>query len=192
MSEQHALGDVLDCLVEKTDGEVSLEELVKAVGSRGFGPMVAAVGFIAVAPTGAIPGVPSLCGILILLISVQLFLPRKYPWMPGPMRRISIPHEKLEKAVDKASPVIDRVDQWFGRRLTMLSGKAMEPLVASVCILMALTMPPLELLPFAAAAPGATVVVLGAALTARDGVMTLVGLVLCVVALSLVGWFFLF
>ncbi len=191
MSEQRALGDILDRLVDKTNGEVTLEEIVKAVGSRGFGPMVAVVGFIAVAPTGAIPGVPSLCGGLILLISVQLFLPRRYPWMPGPMRRISISHGKLEKAVDKAAPVIERVDTWFGRRLTVLSGKAMEPLVASVCILMALTMPPLELLPFAAAAPGAAVVVLGVALTARDGVMTLVGLTLCALALGLLGWFFL-
>jgi hypothetical protein len=133
--------------------------------------------------------VPSLCGVLILLISVQLFLPRKYPWMPGPMRRISFSHDKLEKAVDKAEPVIERVDSWFGRRLTALSGTAMEPLVASVCVLMALTMPPLELVPFAAAAPGAAVVVLGVALAARDGVMTLVGLVLCGFALGLVGWF---
>lgn len=191
MAQQHALGDVLDTLVERTDGEVTLEEVVKAVGSRGFGPMVAVVGFIAVSPTGAIPGVPSVCGVLILLISIQIFLPRKYPWMPGPMRRISIPHDKLKGAIEKAEPVTRRIDTWFGRRLTMLSGKAMEPLVAGVCSLMALTMPPLELLPFAAAAPGAAVVVLGVALTARDGVMTLVGLILCALSLGLLGWFLL-
>jgi len=189
MTQQHALGDVLDSLVAKTGGgEVTLDEVLKAVGSRGFGPMVAVVGFIAVAPTGAIPGVPSVCAVLILLISVQIFLPRRHPWMPAPMRRISFPHQKLKDAVEKAKPVTRRIDSWFGKRLTALSGKAMEPLVAGVCAMMALTMPPLELLPFAAAAPGSAVVVLGVALTARDGVMTLVGLMLCTVALGLLGW----
>ncbi|MDA0219702.1 MAG: exopolysaccharide biosynthesis protein [Proteobacteria bacterium] len=191
MTQQHALGDVLDTLVRKTDGQVSLDQVLEAIGSRGFGPMVATVGFIAVAPTGAIPGVPSTCAVIILLLSVQIFLPRRHPWLPAPLRRISIPHARLRKAVEKAEPVTHRIDRWFGRRLTALSGKAMEPLVASVCIVMALTMPPLELVPFAAAAPGRAITVLGIALTARDGVMTLVGLGLCVGALALAGWYLL-
>lgn len=188
MPEQHALGDILDRLVERTSGQVTLDELLEAVGSRGFGPMVAAIGFIAVAPSGAIPGVPTVCAVLILLVCAQIFLPRNHPWLPAPMRRISFPHDRLRKAVEKAGPVVRRVDSWFGRRLTALSGKAMEPLVAGVCALMALTMPPLEVVPFAGAAPASAVVVLGVALTARDGVMTLLGLILCVVALGLVGW----
>lgn len=191
MTEQNALGDTLDRLVERTDGEVTLDEVLKAVGSRGFGPMITVIGFIAVAPTGAIPGVPTVCAALILLVCVQLFLPRKHPWMPAPMRRISFSHDRLKKAVEKTGPVVGFIDSWFGRRLTVLAGKAMEPLVAGVCILMALIMPPLEVFPFAVAAPGAAVVVLGVALIARDGVMTLLGLTLCTTALGLAGWFLL-
>lgn len=191
MPEQHALGDILDRLVERTSGRVTLDELLEAVGSRGFGPMVAAIGFIAVAPSGAIPGVPTICAVLILLVCAQIFLPRNHPWLPAPMRRISFPHDRLRKAVEKAGPVVRCIDGWFGRRLTGLTGRAMEPLVAGVCALMALTMPPLEVVPFAGAAPASAVVVLGVALTARDGVMTLLGLILCVVALGLVGWFLL-
>lgn len=49
---------------------------------RGFGPMLALPSFIACTPIGAIPGVPSIAGVTILLISLQILLGRRHPWLP--------------------------------------------------------------------------------------------------------------
>lgn len=187
-----SLDDILETLVEKTDGEhITLVDALDAVGTRSFGPVVAIIALFATAPTGAVPGMPSLCGVLIILISSQMAFGRCHPWLPGPLRRLSITHEHLERAVEKCRPIATKIDNLFGRRMTVLASRAMEPFVAATCILLALTMPPLEMVPFGCAAPGLAITILGISITVRDGVMTLVGLVLCVVALGLVGWFLL-
>ena len=104
MTQQHALGDVLDALVRKTDGQVSLDQVLEAIGSRGFGPMVATVGFIAVAPTGAVPGVPSTCAVIILLLSVQIFLPRRLPCCPPPCAASAFPMPGSGRRAKRPSP----------------------------------------------------------------------------------------
>lgn len=188
-SRDRSLDDILTTLVEKTDGRhITVVDALEAVGTRSFGPAVAIIALFATAPTGAVPGMPTLCGVLIVLISAQMAFGREHPWLPGPLRRLSISHETLESAVEKSRPIARRIDAWFGRRLTVLASREVEPFVAAICILLALTMPPLELVPFGCAAPGLAITVLGISISVRDGVMTLVGLVLCVGALGLVAW----
>lgn len=188
-SRMRSLDDILTTLVEKTDGKhITLVDALEAVGTRSFGPVVAVIALFATAPTGAVPGMPTLCGVLIVLISGQMAFGRRHPWLPAPLRRLSISHAKLEAAVERSRPVARRLDNWFGRRLTVLASTAMEPFVAATCILLALTMPPLELVPFGCAAPGLAITVLGLSISVRDGVMTLAGFVLCVGALGLVAW----
>jgi hypothetical protein len=58
----------------------------------------------------------------------------------------------------------------------MLTGKVGTYVIALVCILVAATMPPLELIPFAATAAGAALTAFGLSLIAHDGVMVLIAL----------------
>src|SRR5690606_8878052 len=59
--------------VAEESEEPSFEEVMHAVGRRSFGPLLLFVGVVTVAPgVGDIPGVPTVMGFFVLLVSVQL------------------------------------------------------------------------------------------------------------------------
>jgi hypothetical protein len=54
-----------------------------AVGRRSFGPLLLLAGIVLAAPgVGDIPGVPTVMGLFILLVSGQMLFDRDHFWMP--------------------------------------------------------------------------------------------------------------
>jgi hypothetical protein len=83
----------------------------------------------------------------------------------------------MQRALDKVKPFARRMDGWFHGRLCSLSGDLGTRAAAVCCILLALTVPPLEFLPFVASAPMLAIATFGLAITVRDGILMLVGYV---------------
>ena len=62
------LTDILVKLADEPDGdELSLVSVVETMQGRGFGPLLLAPTLMVLLPTGAIPGVPTLSALLILV-----------------------------------------------------------------------------------------------------------------------------
>lgn len=80
---------------------------------RGFGPMLALPAFIAATPIGAIPGVPTITGVTILLIAMQILLGRRHPWLPATIMKIEMDAERIEFLVNKMKPVAVRFDRFL-------------------------------------------------------------------------------
>ncbi len=63
--------------MERENAQVSVDDVVHAVGRRSFGPLLLLAGLITLAPIiGDIPGMPTLMAALVLLTSVQLLIGR--------------------------------------------------------------------------------------------------------------------
>ena len=174
---EHPLKGLLDDAIDSAeDGRVSIGTLLDAFGSRGFGPIISIFALIAATPPiGGIPGVPTTMGLLTLLVAVQLLFGSQHPWVPQFIQKRGVKKEKLEKARKKASSVLGKIDALVGPRLKFATTGPAEWLAALCCVLLGLTMPPLELLPFAAALPAAAILMFGLGLTARDGLLMLIG-----------------
>ena len=85
-ANQPALGltDILVKLADEPDGsELSLVSVVETMQGRGFGPLLLAPTLMVLLPTGAIPGVPTLGALLIVLVAGQLVAGKRTPWVPG-------------------------------------------------------------------------------------------------------------
>lgn len=178
MPEQLKLTDIIETLDRQVDGDtISLQDIVETFNSRGFGPVVALPGLIALLPTGAVPGVPSLCGIFIALIAIQLVMGRKSPWLPRRLRERGIEHDRWHRLIQRVRPWTQRIDRLLKPRLQWLTGRTAQRLLALLMVCLGLVMIPLELLPFAAALPALAIVVMALGLTAGDGLMMLIGLV---------------
>lgn len=170
--------DLLDkALNASGDGQkISIGDLLKAFSNRSFGPLLTLFGLIALLPPlGGIPLVPTTMGTLIFLTSVQLLFGAAHPWVPKWLRQRSVSRQSVETARDKASGVTQKVDKLIGERWYWAANGLSKKLGAVCCILLALLMPPLELLPFAVAAPASVVVLFGLAIVARDGVLMVSG-----------------
>lgn len=193
-SQPEDIADILTKVVNAGGSEtVSFRDVLDAFGQRLFGPMLMVPAFIAVAPTGAIPGMSLITGSVIGLIAGQLLLMRKTPWLPQKLTQASLSQEKLAQSVERAQPYVEKVDSFIRPRLTGLTEPPFQQVLAAICIAMALSMFPLALLPFAVAIPGAAVLLIGIGLTTHDGYFALAGSILALVALILppvwaLGW----
>ncbi len=168
-----AILDDLDDLASKEDA-VSFDNVLDRVGSRGQGVTLLVPGLVGATPIGGIPGVPTVIGVLVAVLSIQFLLGRSQLWLPDMIGRRSISDHRLSDAVSRLRGPGRWIDRHFGRRLEALTGAAAERAAALLCLLFACLLPPLEVVPFAALIPFAAIALLGLALTLKDGVLMLI------------------
>ena len=170
---------------EAEGGTVSVNDLMHLYGSRSFGPIFVLLGLVVVVPPlGAVPGLPAVVGVVILLFSAQMLFGRSHIWLPGFIGNLSIKGDKVTKAEDKAAPTLRFIDKMITERMSFLTSGPAEYAAAILVSFMALVMIPLELVPFAVAAPGAAITMVGVALLAKDGALMLLAYTLSAVAVG--------
>jgi hypothetical protein len=173
---------IIDDLLEQAQGgrRLSVAEGLDAFEGRVFGPVLALLGLLVVTPLGLIPLFPSFCALLIAVIAVQRLFGRRYPWIPRRLRERSVEESRLRSALQKARPWAQQVDRFLKPRFTGVLEGVMRRVVALVLMLLAATMPLLEIVPFAAALPALAVLLFGLALSAKDGIVGLAALAVSV------------
>lgn len=172
------LQSVLDQIETAMDGSesVDLKTVVEAFGNRSFGPIMVLCGLCMMTPLGAIPGIPPAFGVIVIVFALQLLFRRNTPWMPEVLRRVKIPSDKLSKVQAKVRPILAKIDGVIRPRLQWAATGPMQVLISIVAIILSLSFFPLGMVPFGVVAPAAIVLLLGLGITARDGLLTLLGL----------------
>lgn len=172
-----------------TDQErVTLDAIMDEVGRRSFGPVLLLAGVITAMPIiGAIPGVPSLLGIAVLVTTGQLLIGRKHFWMPRFLLERSLPRDKLSRGVKAMRGTARGVDRLLGPRLKFLTDGPAVYVIAITCSAMALATPFMELVPFSGTVAGAAMALFGLALVAHDGLLALIAFTF---SIGTAGWLF--
>jgi len=185
--EVHSVCDILDKLRELADrhDKVKIGDMLEAIGKRSFGPFLLIPALIDISPIGSIPGLPTLLGLMIAIIAVQMLLGRDHLWLPGFIANRSRKSEEVRKAADKLNPLAKRLDRWFHGRLPRLTGKPFQRIAAVIIILLTLTVPPLELLPLATTLPMAAIAAFGLALLVHDGLLMLIAGAMSIAAIGI-------
>jgi hypothetical protein len=156
----------------------SVENLLQEIGSRSFGPLLVLAGLVVLAPLiGDIPGVPTVIGLFVFLLALQLLLGKKHLWLPKWLLKKEMSAEKLRtslKRLDKPTRYIDRL---LRPRLSVLVSDRAVTAMALTCILVALSMPMMEFIPFSANIAGAVLTAFGLSLISKDGALALAAFV---------------
>lgn len=186
-----SLSGVLDELIEDTSGHcVSVGQLMEAFGTRAYGPLLLVPAIIAASPIGAIPGLSILMGGVIALVAIQLLVLQAHPWIPKGLEQFSFPREGLKRMVDLMRPSARKIDTILRQRLAFLMAPPFTQLIAIICLIMALLMFPLALVPFGVLLPGLAVGFLALGLAAYDGALVLGGLIVSLGTIALAGsWY---
>ncbi|MEQ9394631.1 exopolysaccharide biosynthesis protein [Haliea sp.] len=83
------LEQMIDQIVSasRSKGQVLVDDIMNMVGRRSFGPLLLMAGLLTLAPIiGDIPGTPTVIGIFVFLLALQLLLGRDYFWLPHRLR----------------------------------------------------------------------------------------------------------
>ena len=178
-SSDKPLEAILNRAREAANGEqVDLKDLVQAFGDRAFGPVMILCSLFLMTPIGIIPGLPAAFGLIVIVFALQLLFRRECPWMPEVLRKVEISDAALEKTQKKVSPLLRKIDNVIHPRLPWVTSGPMQALTALLAILLSITMVPLGVVPFGVVAPAFIIGLLGLGITARDGVLIIIGFVL--------------
>jgi hypothetical protein len=167
---------------------VSLDHLMDAVGRRSFGPLLLLAGLVLSVPgISDIPSVPTMAGLFILIISIQILFGRDHFWLPGWLLRRSISSKRVRKMSEGkwARRAAEGIDGFVTERLRIFAGPKADHVVAGVCTLLSLVAPITELVPLSGIGVGAAMLAFGLSLIARDGLMTLIGFAISAVTVTL-------
>lgn len=170
------LEQLLDRIEEaaQNSAQPSLGAILEAIGRKSFGALLLLAGLITLAPlVGDIPGVPTLMGLFVLLIGVQLLFRKEHFWLPHWLLNRSVAQDKLCKATRWLRRPARFLDRLLRPRLTIFTNGMARYLIAIICILIAVVMPAMELVPFSANGAGAALTAFGLAVIARDGLLAL-------------------
>lgn len=183
----HSVGDILDNLDElaENNDHVSAGQVMQAFGTRTFGPAIMVPALLEITPIGAVPGVPTFLAVIVILVAAQKMLGRRSLWLPGIIADRRVSGAKLTKSTDKLRPIAGFMDKHFHGRLERLTHAPFSQLAAGIVCLLCLTVPFLEVLPFASSVPMLAIAGFGLAVLVRDGLLMIIALAASLVALGL-------
>lgn len=176
----NGLTATLEAIRDDTEqGEsISVKELMTALNSRGYGPLLIGPALITVLPTGAIPGVPAISALLIIFVSIQILFKKQQPWIPKRFKNTTFSRKKFVSGLEKVKPYTKKVDSFFYPRLQFLVRHEIQPFIALLCIFMSVCIIILGWIPFLAMLPASGILLLGLGLSAKDGLMVSISMVL--------------
>lgn len=190
MNPPRSLGDILEAIDPDPGdpGEVSVADVLSEIGDRSFAPMVLVVSILLVSPLSAIPGAPTIGGILVTLIASQWLAGRRYLWLPGVILRRAVPARRLARAIGWLKPWAAWFDRNSKGRLKVLTLPPLTLLAKAMIVAIAATWPLLEILPMVTSVGALAVSLLALGLMVRDGLWLAAGYATVGGSVALVFW----
>jgi hypothetical protein len=174
-----------DLLVDAVDGaeeRVTVGQILDKLDHRSFGLAVVLFAIPSIVPMP--PGVPTVVGIVLLIVAVQMVAGREELWLPKLLSGRSFPRASIHEAFLKIKPRLEWVERLSKPRLLFLTGAVGARLIGLVILILALVLI-LPLPPGGNFPPALASAVLGLGLVQRDGIFVLVGYAITVAALVL-------
>ena len=171
---EDVVNNLIECCVRDADGRLSVDELMDAIGQRTFGPLLLVPSLIAVSPVGAIPGLPAVTSVVIVLVATAILLHHDHVWIPKWLGRRSVDAGKMERGLIRFRPVARFIDHLLMPRLAWLTRGVFFYVIAVLVLLIGLVTPILELVPLGGIPPNAAVVAFSLAIIAKDGLWALI------------------
>ena len=174
-------------LVEQVEGDTTtIGWLIGQLRLRAFGYAMLIFSLPSCLPMP--PGVPTICGLVLAIVGVQMIIGTRRLWLPSFLARRHIGRERLRAMVVRATPWIERLERFASPRLEVFTGTVGHRLVGIVVLVLAIimTLP----IPFLGNMPPAfAILVIAIGLTERDGLIVCGGLVVSIAALVVSSFF---
>lgn len=180
-----------DLAINDADGNLTVQEVVEGFGIASRLPLIVALALIVVSPLSGIFFLPTILGLIIAALGLQMFFGKRRLWLPGFILRRSLSAERVANMAARMHGVAQWLDARSRRRLSLLVRAPVRlflPLVIAGC---GALMPFLELVPFSSSILGLAITLICAGLILSDGLFVAFALVFIGGAAMIPVWLFL-
>lgn len=153
---------------------VTLDWVLDRLNERAFGLFLLVLALPCCIPF--LYGIPQVVALPLMLVSIQILLGRRSPWLPAKLGARTVSKEALQSLSDRAGPWLRKIEAVSRPRLTALSRPPVDRLVGLGLVLFSASI--LVPLPGTNSVPGVAVVIVSMGLLQRDGILILLGLLL--------------
>ncbi len=168
------LSTTLEKLIGRVRGKtITLRELMEAIGEQGL-LLICAIASLPFLIPVSIPGVSTVFGAAIILVSLAITLNR-LPWLPKKI--LDRQMETLVPALQKGVAIVSKLDRYIRPRMPALTTGLVANRINGLALMTAgvLLMMPLGFIPFSNTLPGVAILLFSAGMIQRDGVTVLGG-----------------
>ncbi|SDW67608.1 exopolysaccharide biosynthesis protein [Roseicitreum antarcticum] len=166
-----------DRLYEASEQDtIKVQDVVSAIGTRSMIPFMLVPAFVAATPLSGIPGLSSVCGLMIALVAFRMLLNYDTMALPGWIEQKTVPGYKLKSALEKSRPVVQWIDRHSHQRWARLFRRPVIWVPQTLCLMTGLLMPFLEIIPFTGSVAATAVCLLALSMMVRDGLFFLIAL----------------
>ncbi len=161
---------------------VSVRTIVSALGQRAYALLIVVLGLPNCLPMP--PPIPLICGLLIIVVAIQILIGFPAPWLPRALLDRTIAKADLARAVERAVPWLTKLERLARPRLAFFENAlAMKVLGAALLVFglaLVFAAPIIGQIPL-----GIAVCLLGLGLVERDGFVVIAGFVVGAFGVSL-------
>lgn len=183
--EFHSLTEIVEQTISETgEGRVSFDRIIASFGHASFVPLLILPALVLITPLSGVPGLSTVCGLIIMLIAAQQLVGHSRIWLPGWIRNRSVDSDRFIPALHKVLPLTRLIDRAARERLTFLFKPPLLWLLPLACVIFGAMMPLMEFIPFSSSLIGVAVTLIAFSILTRDGMFALVALV----PVGIVGW----
>ncbi|SLN58032.1 exopolysaccharide biosynthesis protein [Pseudooctadecabacter jejudonensis] len=180
----------VEAIVENLDelaksGPVTVGDLAAEFGKKSFSTLILVVSLLLVSPLSGVPLFSSFCGLIICLLASQAAAGRAYVWMPRRIMAAHPPMGRFQAGIHRMRRFARWLDNRTITRLSVLVSPPFSRAVYAVCALAGALLPLMELVPLTSSMIGASVAMIATGLLARDGLLSLIGLIMLPIIFSI-------
>lgn len=177
------LSDVLREIVDDGDSPyITVGDLLRRLDGRAFGALMLIFAFPNILP--APPGLSGVLGLPLIYLSAQMMLGRT-PWLPPFIFNRSLSRDNFRSLIDRAGPVLTRVEKLLAQRWSSLTSQPAERLLGALCLVLSLmlALP----VPLGNLMPALAICIIALGILERDGYWIILGLIASIGAFVWVG-----
>lgn len=173
-----SLTSIVERTISATSGrKISVGDLLSSFGHTSFAPLLILPALILITPLSGIPGLSTVCGLIIMLIAGQRLAGHRQIWLPGWITRRELKTARLHQGLKQILPFTRFIDRHSRKRLTFLFKRPLYFLLPLACVIFGAIMPIMEFVPFSSSVTGLAVTLIAFSMLTRDGLFALLALV---------------
>jgi len=180
-SDRDTLGPIRSILARLTQmsvaDRINVANIMDEFGAASFVPALMVPALIVVSPLSGIFFLPTVMGLTMALISVQMLIGRRSLWLPGFLRARSVSGPRLARAAAWLERPAGWMDRQTRARLEIFLVWPFSIVPQLGCLISGLMMPFLELMPFSSSILGGAITLFAVSFLARDGLFVVLGLI---------------
>lgn len=174
---QRRISEILEKFVNHIEKpSLTIGEMRDGFGDKAFASLMLVFALPNLIPL-PIPGMSTILGFPLIILSYQLMRGYDMPWFPKWLERKKLSSAKIKKAVNFIIPYVKNIERLFKPRFALFLTFPMEKFLAFICMIMSIimTLP----IPLANWLPAMSIFLISLSLLEKDGVITMIGLIAC-------------